>query len=123
VLGYAHRACLDRARQRLEAGAVPLPANLPRALLDEPDEDPPPLHRPPTGESCPFCGSDGPLSDEHVWPKWLSRPWVSAVLSRSLASMGEDGLTRSKSRRQSAGHAIRAGSLYSKTMPAGSSPR
>lgn len=38
------------------------------------DEEPPlpPLHLPPSGDLCPFCGA-ADLTDEHIFPDWVSR--------------------------------------------------
>jgi hypothetical protein len=72
LLGVAHRACVDLARQRLEAHEVGLPDELPRLIADEAVGDLPVLHLPPTSGRCAFCG-DTEVTDEHVWPKWISR--------------------------------------------------
>lgn len=76
LLGLAHRECAGLARERLQREEVNLPDELPLLKIEEidnPDEMPPPLHEPPTGERCPFCGSSDRVTEEHVWPKWVSR--------------------------------------------------
>lgn len=72
LLGVAHRTCIDRARRRLEAQQVALPAELPQLLCDEEVADLPPLHLPPPAGCCAFCGA-AETSEEHVWPRWVSR--------------------------------------------------
>lgn len=73
LLGVAHRGCVERARWRLRAGHVPLPVILPTLAADEIEELPEQFHLPPDGRRCAFCGGDAKLTDEHVWPQWLSR--------------------------------------------------
>ncbi len=72
LLGIAHRDCVGTARQRLEAQEVELPAELPQLLVDEEIGDLPQLHLPPPSAVCAFCGAAG-ATDEHVFPKWVSR--------------------------------------------------
>jgi hypothetical protein len=72
LLGVAHRDCVDAARRRLEAQEVELPADLPQLLVDEEIGDLPQLHLPPTSGVCPFCGA-ADATDEHVFPRWVSR--------------------------------------------------
>jgi hypothetical protein len=72
LLGLAHRDCIARARRRLEAGEIELPADLPQLLVDEDTGPLPLLDRPPTLEVCAFCGATE-ATDEHVFPKWVSR--------------------------------------------------
>jgi hypothetical protein len=72
LLGIAHRGCAQLARQRLEAQEVDLPDDLPQLVIDEGVGEQPVLHLPPAPGRCAFCGGTD-LTDEHVWPKWLSR--------------------------------------------------
>lgn len=72
LLGVAHRACAERARRRLEAQEVDLPQDLPHLLVDEEVGQLPDLGLPPAPGACPFCGG-ADTSEEHVWPKWVSR--------------------------------------------------
>jgi hypothetical protein len=72
LLGVAHRDCARRARQRLEAQQVELPEEQPLLVVDEEVGDLPALHLPPTSSFCAFCGA-AHITDEHVWPKWISR--------------------------------------------------
>src|SRR6266498_85751 len=74
LLGMAHRVCIDSARRRLEAQEVELPDELPQLLSDEGPGLPPlpALHLPPPPDLCAFCGAVG-TTDEHVWPRWISR--------------------------------------------------
>jgi len=73
LLGVAHRRCTHVARERLEAGQVLLPDELPTVSMSEPSDFRYELHLPPTSSSCPFCGATDDLTDEHIWPKWFSR--------------------------------------------------
>lgn len=73
LLGVAHTRCMNEARRRLEAQEIELPEELPRLLVDEPDDPPPALHVPPTPDRCAFCGSTENLTDEHVIPRWVTR--------------------------------------------------
>jgi hypothetical protein len=72
LLGVAHRDCVPVARLRLETGQVELPDELPQLLVDEETGPLPALHRPPQFDVCPFCGA-ADATDEHVFPKWVSR--------------------------------------------------
>ena len=72
LLGVAHRDCVPRARERLEAGDVDLPDELPQLLVDEDTGPLPLLHRPPALDACAFCGA-ADATDEHAFPKWVSR--------------------------------------------------
>jgi hypothetical protein len=72
LLGIVHRDCAPLARQRLEARDVELPEELPVLLVDEEASELPELHLPRQPGFCSFCG--GPdASEEHVFPKWVSR--------------------------------------------------
>lgn len=73
LFGVCHRWCLERARSRLRRDTSWLPATLPTVQGEEIDELPEEYHLSPTGRFCPFCGADEGLTDEHVWPKWVSR--------------------------------------------------
>lgn len=73
LLGIAHRGCVDEARRRLLTGQVPLAIDLPLLTMDGVDELPEQFHLPPNGRACAFFQSDDQLTDEHVWPQWLSR--------------------------------------------------
>jgi hypothetical protein len=72
LLGVAHRGCAQLARQRLEAQEVDLLDDLPQLIADEGVDDLPALHLPPAPGRCAFCGATD-LTDEHVWPEWISR--------------------------------------------------
>jgi hypothetical protein len=72
LLGVAHRACLQLARQRLEAQQVDLPDELPRLIVDREVGELPALHLPPPPGRCGFCRATD-VTDEHVWPRWISR--------------------------------------------------
>lgn len=72
LLGVAHRGCAQLARQRLEAQEVDLPDDLPQLIVDEGVGELPALHLPPAPGRCAFCGATN-LTDEHVWPRWVSR--------------------------------------------------
>ncbi|HZD69827.1 MAG TPA: hypothetical protein VFA45_13250 [Actinomycetes bacterium] len=72
LLGVAHRACVQLARQRLEAQQVELPDDLPRIIVDQKVKELPALDLPPASDHCAFCHSPE-VTDEHVWPKWISR--------------------------------------------------
>ena len=81
LLGVAHRTCVELARRQLHSGQVLLPSTLPALTVEEIKELPEQFHLPPNGQLCAFCGGGGKLSDEHVWPQWLSRalrqlPWA-----------------------------------------------
>ncbi len=72
LLGFAHRHCVDRARERLMAGSVELPEDLPTVVLEDASDDPTDnLDLPPRPDQCPFCQGTGPLTEEHVWPLWM----------------------------------------------------
>ncbi len=71
LLGFAHRQCVDRARERLMAGTVDLPVDLPVAFFEDAIDGPPGnLDLPPRPNRCPFCQGTDPLSEEHIWPRW-----------------------------------------------------
>jgi hypothetical protein len=73
LLGVVHRECAQRARERLEAQEVELPAELPLLRVEEDTGPaPPPLHVPPSLDRCPFCGNDATTA-EHVLPRWVAR--------------------------------------------------
>jgi len=76
LLGVAHRACVPSARARLESQEVELPDDLPPVITDEEVGELPPLHQPPGGRLCPFCGA-ADIGEEHVWPRWVSRELVA----------------------------------------------
>jgi hypothetical protein len=71
LLGVAHRACMQLARKRLEARQVDLPDDLPRLIVDQGVQELPALHLPPPAGRCAFCRATE-VTDEHVWPKWIS---------------------------------------------------
>lgn len=73
LLGVAHRTCVVLARQRLHSVQVPLAPSLPLLTWEDIDDLPEPLHLPPSGRACAFCGRGGKLTDEHVWQQWISR--------------------------------------------------
>lgn len=77
LLGVAHNHCVGRARSRLEAGTVRLPAELPDLEIETGDRVPPlppyALDKPVVPGFCPFCDSRMGLTDEHIWPVWYSR--------------------------------------------------
>ena len=73
VLGVAHRACIAHARQRLETGSVPLADILPTAEVSPDPDGPERLDLPPAPDNCAFCGQCEEMSDEDVWPKWVSK--------------------------------------------------
>jgi len=62
LLGFAHRHCIDRARERLMAGAVGLPADLAEVRLEDASNDPPKnLDLPPRpGTNAPSVRGSGP---------------------------------------------------------------
>lgn len=72
LLGVAHRACIQLVRQRLEAQQVHLPDELPRLIVDQEVGELPALHLPPPPGRCAFCRATD-VTDEHVWPHWISR--------------------------------------------------
>jgi len=72
LLGVAHRACVQLARQRLEAQQVDLLDDLPRLIVDQEVGELPALHLPPAPGRCAFCRATE-VTDEHVWPKWVFR--------------------------------------------------
>jgi hypothetical protein len=72
LLGLAHRGCARLARQRLEAQEVALPDDLPQLIADEGVGELSALHLPPASGRCAFCGATD-LTNEHVWPRWISR--------------------------------------------------
>ena len=76
LLGAAHHECLGRARARLEAGRVDLPAELPDLLVEQgPDVPRVPytLDLPVEPDACPFCDTRTELTCEHIWPVWYSK--------------------------------------------------
>ncbi len=74
VIGVVHEWCAVLARERLEAGEIVPAPDLPRLTLDEVEAPPlPTLHGPSDAGSCPFCGATNNITDEHIWPAWLSR--------------------------------------------------
>jgi len=72
-LGIAHRGCIERARQRLEARQVSLPEVLPPVDPVVLQERPVSLDLPPSADCCPFCEDCTELSDEDALPLWVSR--------------------------------------------------
>lgn len=85
LLGVAHRDCAHDARQRLEGGLVQLPVQLPMVRCESIETELESLDLPPALGRCPFCGSSG-LTEEHVWPKWISRLLVDNVGTMLLPS-------------------------------------
>jgi hypothetical protein len=77
LLGLAHRACIDLALHRLQAGDVDLPDELPQVIIDDGVMDLPSLRLPPASGACAFCGATTAITEEHVWPKWISRELAS----------------------------------------------
>jgi hypothetical protein len=75
-LGIAHRDCSDRARQRLEAGQVSLSDVLPVVDLEALNEALTRLDLPPRDDGCPFCDNCQELSNEDVYPLWVTRRLV-----------------------------------------------
>ena len=73
VLGAAHRDCAQRARRRLETPTVSLPEQLPLAYVEPHDGELERLHIPPVAGRCPFCGAVKEITDEDVWPRWISK--------------------------------------------------
>ena len=73
LLGVAHRGCVDQARNRLEAGEVTLPGSLPTLEVGPDPGEAGCLGLRPAADSCPFCGDCEEMSDEDVYPKWVSK--------------------------------------------------
>jgi hypothetical protein len=73
LFGACHRDCLEMAPQRIRDHEAHLDPNLPELSFDEVGDIAYALHRPADASTCPFCGGAGPMTDEHVWPKWLSK--------------------------------------------------
>ncbi len=72
LLGVAHQECADAAIAALQAGKVALGRDLPLLQAVELEELEERLDLPPSGKSCAFCYTGRQLTDEHVWPQWLS---------------------------------------------------
>lgn len=70
-LGVAHGDCAPLAKYRLEGRTAELEDNLPALMIDEEAGALPALDVPPTDGSCAFCARTE-LTDEHVFPKWVS---------------------------------------------------
>lgn len=93
LLGVAHRNCGPLARRRLEAQEVELSDELPQLRVDEEVGDLPQIHLPPASDQCAFCGATG-TTDEHVFPRWVSRELVKLA---PLQVMTERGPRQSRS--------------------------
>ncbi len=93
LLGVAHRDCVPVARERLEAGEVELPDDLPQLLVDEETGPLPELHRPPAPDVCAFCGA-ADATDEHVFPKWVSRALTKLAPLQMKTEFGPRALTQ-----------------------------
>jgi hypothetical protein len=83
ILGISHRGCTDRVRIRAAGQTLRAPDELIRLYLDDADDLIPTLHLPADDGTCPFCNTTTNLSDEHVWPKWVSKEL--RFLGRALA--------------------------------------
>jgi hypothetical protein len=86
-LGAAHRDCAPLARRRLEAREVELPDELPELLVDDGAGELPELHLPRQRGFCPFCGEPD-ASEEHVFPKWISRELTKLAPLQMTADYG-----------------------------------
>jgi hypothetical protein len=75
LLGAIHRGCNEVARTKLENQAVSLPQQLPELAADDQDVIIERLDLPPRLDRCAFCGETD-LTDEHVFPRWVSRKIV-----------------------------------------------
>jgi hypothetical protein len=73
LLGAVHRGCLAVAPERIRAGSVHLDPVLPELSYDEWEDAEYTAHLPADESTCPFCGNTGPMTDEHIWPIWLSK--------------------------------------------------
>ena len=73
LLGACHRSCLSLVAQRVRAGLACSDTELPLLSIEESTDLDYMLHLPADESTCPFCGDPGPLTDEHVWPRWLSK--------------------------------------------------
>lgn len=73
LLGACHRACLPAVSERIRAGAAHLSPLLAELSWSDADDLEYTLHLPADESTCLFCGSAGPMTNEHVWPKWLSK--------------------------------------------------
>ncbi len=83
ILGIAHRRCTDSVRTRATEQTLLVPPDRIRLYLDDADDLVPTLHLPADDSTCPFCSTTTGLSNEHVWPKWVSKEL--RFLGRSLA--------------------------------------
>jgi len=92
LLGWAHRTCVEQARERLERQEVLLPGDLPRLRVEETEGDLDPLHVRPTGDHCAFCGSREKMTMEHVWPEWITR--LLGQNSFTITAQGQERRSR-----------------------------
>src|SRR5579859_4844087 len=73
LLGAAHRDCAQVACERLRAGIVRLPEQLPEGLIEPEDGELEQLGLPPRSGRCPFCAGTEEMTDEDIWARWISK--------------------------------------------------
>ena len=88
ILGVAHEACRERAAERLRKREISLASELPQLSFEPFPELVETFRQPHTDrDRCPFCGTEGPLTDEDIFPVWLQKA-VDEWASQSLRGPG-----------------------------------
>jgi len=83
LFGVCHQGCTELASLRLRGGWAELTFPLAQLDLDDAEMQTDDSRLPPADATCPFCGSSEELTDEHIWPRWVSKEFrtMGRVLS------------------------------------------
>lgn len=83
LLGACHRECVQAAQDLVRDGHVRIERPLMKLEFEDIQDGEYNLHLPADEATCPFCNATESLTDEHIWPRWLSKELRS--VGRTLA--------------------------------------
>lgn len=84
LLGACHRRCSETAVALLRSNQAQIERPLVPLRFEQGEQAEYNLHRPADARTCLFCNATESLTDEHIWPKWVSRELQS--MGKTLAN-------------------------------------